>query len=105
MVTAYVGMTGIQNGYQVALALAAFERNNNDQRAAVLTMMSTSEQTDRAAAQQIIAYSIGVMDGTIGIGSLGCLAWRGRRWRSRKSQGSRITLCAKERRGGAIARE
>src|SRR5262245_23312933 len=55
LVTAYVGMAGINEGYQVALALAAFERNNNDQRAAVLTMLSTSEQTDREAARQIIA--------------------------------------------------
>ena len=50
--TAYSGITSIQRNYRVAVALSDLEANNNGQRAAMLTMIATTNRAEQATGHQ-----------------------------------------------------
>ncbi|HZM04092.1 MAG TPA: HAMP domain-containing protein, partial [Candidatus Saccharimonadales bacterium] len=52
VVTAYSSISAIQRNYRAAVTLADFEANNNGQRAAVLTMMSSTNRAAQEVAHQ-----------------------------------------------------
>jgi methyl-accepting chemotaxis protein len=52
LVTAYSGISSMERNFRLALTLSHLEANNNGQRAAVLTMLSSTNRAEQASAHQ-----------------------------------------------------